>query len=93
MPNRPTPKQLRLLRTLAVERGQTFAVPHSKAQASRKIARLKSHHPSTRSEATLDRREVSRDLARHTDATTTRPDEIVGYGSSARWAGRHEVQR
>jgi hypothetical protein len=27
MPNRPTPRQLRLLRTLAVERGQTFAVP------------------------------------------------------------------
>src|SRR4051794_31523064 len=30
MPNRPTPKQLRLLRTLAAERGQTFAVPHTK---------------------------------------------------------------
>jgi len=40
MPNRPTPKQLRLLRTLAVERGETFAVPQTKAEA----ARLKVSH-------------------------------------------------
>jgi hypothetical protein len=93
MPNRPTSKQLRLLRALAVERGQTFVVPHTKAEAGREIARLKAHRPSTRSEAKLDRREVSRDLARRTDAASPRPHEIVGYGASARWAGRDEVER
>jgi hypothetical protein len=93
MPNRPTPRQLRLLRTLATERGQTFAVPHTRAQAGREIARLMAHRPSTRSEATLDRREVSRDLTRTGDAAAPQAHEIVGYGASARWARRNEVQR
>ena len=93
MPNRPSPRQLRLLRTLAVERGQTFAVPHTTAEASREIARLTAHRPSTRTEAMVDRREVSRDLARTGDAASPRPEEIVGYGASARWAGRDEVGR
>jgi hypothetical protein len=92
-PTAPTPKQLRLLRTLATERGQTFAVPHTKAQASREIARLKAQRPSTRSEATRDRCEVSRDLARAGGAAAPRSHEIVGYGASARWGGRDEVQR
>jgi hypothetical protein len=91
MPNRPTPKQLRLLRTLAAERGQTFAVPHTRAQASRGIARLKTQRRSTRSETTLDHREVSRDVARTADAAAPQSHEIVGYGSSARWAGGDEV--
>ena len=93
MTNRPTPKQLRVLRLLAVERGQTFAVPHTTAEASREIARLTAHRPSTSTEATLDRREVSRDLARTGNAAAPRPHEIVGYGASARWAGRDEVGR
>jgi hypothetical protein len=93
MPNRPTPKQLRLLRTLAVERGETFAVPKAKAEASREIARIKARHRSVRSEAARARREVSRDLARAGDAARPRSHEIVGYGTSARWAVRPEGQR
>src|SRR5215208_7296498 len=31
VPNRPTPEHLRLLRTLAVERGETFAITRTKA--------------------------------------------------------------
>jgi hypothetical protein len=93
MPNRPTPRQLGLLRTLATERGQTFAIPHTRAQASREIARLMAHRPSTWSEATLDRRAVSRDLTRTGDTAAPQSHEIVGYGASARWAGRDEVQQ
>jgi hypothetical protein len=93
MPYRPTPKQLRQLRRLAIERGQTFAVPRTRGQASREIARLKAQRPSTRSDATLDRSEVSRGLARTGDAAAPESREIVGYGASARWAARGEVQR
>jgi hypothetical protein len=93
MPNRPTPRQLRLLRTPATERGQTFAVPHTRGQASREIARLTAQRPSTRSEATVDRTEVSRDLARTGDDASPQPHEIVGYGPGARWAGRSGVRR
>jgi len=93
MPNRPTPKQLRLLRTLAVERGETFAVPQTKPEASRETARLKARDRSARSEAALDGHEVSHDLARSGEAATPQSHEIVGYGASARWAGRPQVQR
>ena len=89
MPNRPTPKQLRLLRTLAVERGETFAVPQTKAEA----ARLKARDRSARSETALDRREVSHDLARAGDAATPQSHELVGHGGNAHWAGREETTR
>jgi hypothetical protein len=51
------------------------------------------HRPSTWSEATLDRRAVSRDLTRTGDTAAPQSHEIVGYGASARWAGRDEVQQ
>jgi hypothetical protein len=92
MPDRPTPRQLRLLRTLAVERGETFAVPRTKAEAGREIASLKVRHRSARSEAARDRREVSNDLASAGDGATPRSHEIVDY-ASARWVGRSEGRR
>jgi hypothetical protein len=80
------------LRPLAAERGQTFAVPHTRAQASCEIARLKAYRPSTRSETTRDRREVRRDLS--TGDTLSPPaHEIGAYGGSARWAGHADVHR
>jgi hypothetical protein len=91
MPHRPTPKQRRLLRTLAAERGQTFAVPHRGSDQPRDRP-AQGAPSSTRCEATLDRTEVSRDLARTGDAAAAQAHEIVGYGASARWAGRDEVQ-
>jgi hypothetical protein len=59
----PTAKQLRLLRRLAIERGQTFPTPATRAQASRAIARLKARQASSRTERAVDREQVSRDLA------------------------------
>jgi hypothetical protein len=38
--DRPTRKQLALLRQLAVRRGETFAFPHNRAAASAEIKRL-----------------------------------------------------
>jgi hypothetical protein len=88
MPDSPTLKQLRLLRTLALERGRTFAVPATRAQASGEIARLKTQRRSTRIERTLERRQISRDLANSGDAAAVTRREIVGHGSTARWAGQ-----
>ena len=89
----PTPKQLQLLRRLAVERGETFATPATRRQASAEIARLKTRRRSTRTERAVERRQVSHDLAERGDAAAVRDHEVVGYGSSARWAGRSETDR
>jgi hypothetical protein len=93
MPNRPTPNQLRLLRALALERGQTFAIPSTLAVASREIARLMAQPRSTRSERTLERRQISHDLAASGDAAAPQAGEIAGFGAGCRWAERAETQR
>jgi hypothetical protein len=87
----PTAKQLRLLRRLAIERGQTFATPATRAQASRAIAGLKTRQASSRAERAVDRQQVSRDLAAGGDAAAVRDEEMSGYG--ARWARCDEAQR
>lgn len=85
--DRPTPKQLRYLRTLAERTGQTFAYPRDGWQASREIRRLKAQKPSSRLEARLERRAISDAIARGPrDAARVDLDhETAGYGSSATW--------
>src|SRR3954454_9412709 len=63
-PQKPTPRQLRLLRQLAAERGETFATPATRRQPSAEIARLKSRQRSSRSERAVERKDLARDLAR-----------------------------
>ncbi len=84
---RPTPKQMRYLRTLAERTGQTFAYPRSIQQASREIRRLLAQAPSDRLERRLERRDISNAIARGPqDATRVDLDnETTGYGSTARW--------
>jgi hypothetical protein len=84
----PTAKQLRLLRRLVLERGESFATPNTRAQASREIGRLKARRRSTPTERAVERKEVSRALADSGDAAQVRGDEITGYGASATWRGR-----
>jgi hypothetical protein len=84
----PTAKQLKLLRVLALERGETFAVPQTRAQASREIGRLKSRSRSTRTERAIERRDVSRDLAASGDDARVRRNETTGYGANCRWLHR-----
>lgn len=84
----PTRKQLAYLRQLATQRGQTFATPTTRRDASAQIDRLKRQPLSTAHRVTdrLERRQVSRELAeRPSDATRVRDDETTGYGSSATW--------
>jgi hypothetical protein len=81
----PTPRQLRYLRDLAMQRGESFAMPRTFAEASAQIDRLKRRRRSSRTERRIERRQLSRDLSFSGDAASVRDAEIVGYGSSARW--------
>jgi hypothetical protein len=82
----PSRRQLNYLRSLAMQRGETFAVPRSSIEASAEIDRLKGRRRMTRAEHRMDQAARKRDLAEMgRDATTVLPSEIEGYGGSARW--------
>lgn len=83
--NRPSPDQMKLLRRLAAERGQTFAYPSTGREASREIRRLLKTKRSHRSEVAADRAAVGRDAREALDGVIVRRDEVQGYGSSATW--------
>jgi hypothetical protein len=84
--DRPTPKQLAYLRSLASRSGQTFEYPRSRRQASREIKRLKCAEPSTRAEQQRERAEIADAIhCGSNDAARVRDSEITGYGSSAGW--------
>ena len=85
-PDKPTDKQLRYLRHLAASRGQTFTPPRTLSEASEEIERLRNARPTSRVERRLEAFAFSREIAdRWGPATAVRPDEIEGYGSTARW--------
>ena len=52
------------------------------------IERLKQRPRSSRPERRVDNRSVSQGLASEQPASSVRDDEISGFGSQARWAGR-----
>jgi hypothetical protein len=83
---KPTPKQLRELRRLAHATGTSFTPPRSRADASREISRLRHRPTSPRIEVRRERDDVIGTIHDGTLASAPRDDEIVGYGSSARWA-------
>ena len=92
MASKPTPRQLRYLRSLAERTGQTFTYPKTFADASREIGRLKQVRPETRVERRIERKEIADQLATGpADSARVRDDEISGHGSSATWAhNRHQ---
>jgi hypothetical protein len=97
---KPTAKQLRYLRDLANNRGQTFRYPETRAQASAEIRRasaeirrLRAHKADSRLQRAIERREGERAVPREQfDAAAVRPEEIRGYGSHARWAGAEDAR-
>lgn len=87
--DKPTPKQLGYLRRLASSRGQTFRYTQTRADASAEIQRLKATRPDSRLNQEVERDEARSDAAAgRRDGAAVRDDEIVGYGSTARWAAR-----
>jgi len=85
-PHPPTGKQLSYLRSLAVSRGETFVVPTSKSEASSEIERLKGRRRSSRADRAAERYAGRQIADRWAPATNVLPEEIEGYGSTARWA-------
>ena len=86
MATKPTARQLRYLRSLAQRTGQTFTYPHTAAEASREIDRLKRARPSSLAELEIEREIADAVAVGERDAARVRADEIDGYGSSATWA-------
>jgi hypothetical protein len=84
-PNPPSAKQLRYLRNLAEQRGESFAYPRTTAEASAQIERLKGRRRDSYADRRRERLQVSREMAERGGASSVRETEIVGYGSSARW--------
>jgi hypothetical protein len=87
----PTQKQLRYLRNLAEQRGESFAYPQTFSEASDQIERLKRRPRQSRADRRRELLEVSRAMATRGDASSVRETEIVGYGSNCRWS--HQAQR
>ena len=86
-PDEPTAEQLRYLRTLAAERGQSFTNPTTKAQASVEIRRLKTQPRQSRLERHFEQHELAH-IETPRDATRVRESEIAGYGAHAHWTHR-----
>jgi hypothetical protein len=83
---KPTAKQLRYLRNLAASRGESFAYPQTRTQASEQIARLKGRAKTPIPERRREERTVrDRVAGGGGDGASVRDEEIGGYGSSARW--------
>lgn len=82
---KPSPRQLDVLRDMAAERGVTYAVPRTAAQARAEFERLRSIPRSARAEARRELDAIRAALASGGDASAVRSEEIGGYGSSARW--------
>ena len=81
----PNAKELRFLKSLAMQRGESFSYPATAAQAWAEIERLKGRRRGSYVERRIEREQVSRDMATRGGAAAVRDSEIVGYGSSARW--------
>jgi hypothetical protein len=85
----PTARQQRYLRQLALQRGITFTVPKTRAQASRAIDTLKRRRPEPVADRRREIRAVQNDMAtgRGDNAKVLEGIETTGYGSSATWKG------
>ena len=82
----PTARQQRYLRQLALQRGVTFAIPKTRADASRLIDALKRRAPEPIADRRREIRAVQDDMARRgDDARVIEELETTGYGSSATW--------
>lgn len=84
---KPSPARMRLLKTLAAERGETFAMPTTNAQAAAEIRRLLARPHTAAADLARERRAVAEDMATaRGDAAAPQPHELTGHGSTAAWS-------
>jgi hypothetical protein len=83
---KPTSKQLRYLRNLALSTGGSFAYPKTFEDADRQIRRLRRQKRTPAAERRRETKAVRRAMSeRRGDSASVRESEIGGYGSSATW--------
>jgi hypothetical protein len=84
--DRPTAKQLRYIKDLWMQAGETGTLPRTRAQASAEIRRLKARGRLSPAERRREALEARREAGeRHGDAAAIQPFEISGRGSHATW--------
>jgi hypothetical protein len=85
----PTARQQRYLRQLAMQRGVSFVLPRTRAQASRLIDELKRRAPEPVADRRRESRAVQDDMARRRgDSARIREGvDTTGHGSTATWTG------
>src|SRR5215218_7964236 len=84
----PTARQQRYLRSLAMERGVSFTVPRTRAEASRLIGELRRRPVDSAPDRRHDVRAVQDAIATgRGDAARVREElEVTGYGANCRWS-------
>src|SRR5881394_2936536 len=85
----PTARQQRYLRQLAIQRGVTFVVPKTRADASRAIDALKRRAAEPVADRRREVRAVQDDMTRNRGdaARVIEGVETTGFGSNATWKG------
>jgi hypothetical protein len=86
----PSPRLLRLLPIMAQERGVSFVRPTTLAQARSEYRRLKAIPRECRAQRSADHVAVVDAMRRSGGSSRVRPEEIAGFGSSARWQDRED---
>jgi hypothetical protein len=83
---KPTPRQLRYLKNLALSTGESFPYPKTFEEADRQIKRLRRRKRTPVTERRRETEAVRRAMSeRRGDGAAIRESEIGGYGSSATW--------
>lgn len=84
--NKPTAKQLRYIKDLWMQVGETGALPRTRGGASAEIKRLKTRKRLSPAERRRETFEARREAGeRHGDAAAVQPFEIRDYGGHAAW--------
>ncbi len=84
---KPTSKQLRYLKNLALSIGESFTYPKTFEDADRQIRRLRRKKRTPAADRRRETQAVRRAMAEgRGDDASVRPGEIGGYGSSATWS-------
>lgn len=87
--NGPSPEQIQYLKDLAAKTGRSFAWPATGKEASAEIRKLLRKPKTSAGDRRRELREVQSDMASgRGGAARVRDDELSGYGSTGRWAGR-----
>lgn len=85
-PDKPSAKQLRYIKDLWIQVGETGTLPRTKAEASAEIKRLKGRKrlsPAERRRESFEARRAAGE--RHGDAAAVLSNEVRGYGARATW--------